>query len=515
MNSRLLGSVVIALAWVALLAALVWPVAALIGACLSQGSPEGGWVIGGRVWGLLGKTALMSSTATLGCLLISIPPAIALARIGRSSIARVLATLLLGSLLCPPMVYVFGWDHWWPVGPSTTALAGGRAGGLPGGVLFDPVVRCVIVWALWAWPIPAAVLSAAWMRRGRAAHQAALLDAGPVSALIATAAPALRAPLLFLAIVLVMLFLGEYSVPHAGGLTVFATELLGRAEGSARAIAAAWPATPSVGVIALLLLSAYLILRRQTEAAHEEAEDGPRRGAPGAAVLVFAWWAGSWALPIIALLDRLPSWRSAGDALTEYGGAIVISTGLALAAGVTASVLAIGLITSRRLWPAVVVLAILLGALPGALVGDAVRAGYLHVPAVYDHWGVILIGYVARFSWVAVLILWPARRTMSSPPFEQARMDGAARADLLARMLLPLHAPRLIAAAAIVTALSLGDAATPALLQVPGIPLVSRIIIEKFHRMEDGMLVSLSLTTVAVAMMAATVVAVASRRMKG
>lgn len=507
MNPRLYGWAVIAVAWVTLLTALVWPALALIGACLSQGSPEGGWVIGQRQWALMGKTALMSLAATSGCLLISAVPAFALARIGRSTAARLLIALLLGSLLCPPMVYVFGWDHWWPIGDPS------------GGILFDPVVRCVIVWSLWAWPIPAAVLAAAWMRSGRASYQAALLDARPMSALIATAGPTLRAPLLLVTIVLLMLFIGEYSVPHAQGMTVFATELLGRAEGSARSIDSAWPATPSVGAIALLLLGAYALLRRQTTDQHEEVVEPPQRTALGgvalgSVALVLLWWAGSWALPIIALLDRLPSWGSAGAALTEYGGTIVVSIGLASAAGVLASVLAIGLMGSRRLWRVAVACAILFGAMPGALVGDAVRAAYLHLPAVYDHWWVVVICYVARFSWVAMLIAWPARRTMSAPPIEQARIDGATRADVLARLLLPLHAPRMICAAAIVTALSLGDVATPALVQVPGIPLVSRLIIEKFHRLEDGMMVSLSLSTVAAAMIAAAVVALVSRRSK-
>lgn len=512
MNTRPIGYALIVLACVALLAALLWPAIALVTACATGGSPEGGWAIGPRLWMLLGKTLLMTGAATLLCWLISIPPTIGLARMGAASAGRWLTVLMLGSLLCPPMVFMFGWGHWWPIGVVTGGGSNEAEAGLVRCLVFDPTVRCVVVWALWAWPIPAVVQAEAWRRVARAGYEAARLDARTISAFLATAAPAMRGPLLFLALVLLMLFLGEYSVPHAGGLTVFATELLGRAEGSARAIDSLAPALPMIGAIGLLLGGAFLVFRTGAREEHEFSTSGTARASRGGVVLIVAWWAAAWALPIIALGLRLPSLASAGAALDEYGRAIAISVALAVAAGVTASIMAVGLAAGRALWCVVATVAIVFGVMPGALVGDAIRAGYLHLPVVYDHWLVVMLCYVARFAWVAVLIAWPVRRAMRSPQAEQARIDGATRGDLLTRLLMPLHVPRLICAAAIVAALAVGDPATPALVQVPGVPLVSRIIIEKFHRLEDGMLVSLSLSTVAVAMMAATVVALLARR---
>jgi hypothetical protein len=60
--------------------------------------------------------------------------------------------------------------------------------------------------------------------------------------------------------------------------------------------------------------------------------------------------------------------------------------------------------------------------------------------------------------------------------------------------------------------LSLAEVAGSSLVQVPGIRLVSHIIIEKFHRFEDGMLVSLSLWLVGVALVVSLMGLAALRR---
>jgi len=65
-----------------------------------------------------------------------------------------------------------------------------------------------------------------------------------------------------------------------------------------------------------------------------------------------------------------------------------------------------------------------------------------------------------------------------------------------------------------VTTLGMTDVATASLVQVPSVRLISLIIIEKFHRFEDDMLISLSLWLVAAAVGSAVLVAAVRRHQR-
>ena len=65
----------------------------------------------------------------------------------------------------------------------------------------------------------------------------------------------------------------------------------------------------------------------------------------------------------------------------------------------------------------------------------------------------------------------------------------------------------LLCAAAIVMALSLGETEASALVRVPSFAPISHVLLEKFHRFEYGMLVSLSLWLVAAAIVPAGLLA--------
>jgi ABC-type Fe3+ transport system permease subunit len=97
---------------------------------------------------------------------------------------------------------------------------------------------------------------------------------------------------------------------------------------------------------------------------------------------------------------------------------------------------------------------------------------------------------------------------------QQARADGASEWQVVRFILWPQHAPLLVGVAAIVVALAIGDVAASTLVRVPGYNPIAHLIIEKFHRFEDGMLISLSLMLVGISALGAGVIAYAVRAFK-
>ena len=71
----------------------------------------------------------------------------------------------------------------------------------------------------------------------------------------------------------------------------------------------------------------------------------------------------------------------------------------------------------------------------------------------------------------------------------QARADGATPFGIWRHVRIPQSLPALCCAVGVVTALSVADVATSSLVRVPHFNPIAHVIIEKFHRFEDGMLV--------------------------
>ncbi|GAG33595.1 unnamed protein product, partial [marine sediment metagenome] len=203
------------------------------------------------------------------------------------------------------------------------------------------------------------------------------------------------------------------------------------------------------------------------------------------------------------LASRLPSWGTMGEALRTYHAELWTSVGVAVAAGVAAVWMGLSVVAGRRLRAVVIVAVLIFGLLPGALVGVAVLAAYQQVDLVYNHWPLLAIGYVARYGWIGVLVAWLAWRSVGSDVVAQARIDGAGEMDIALALRYRPNVALLLCGVGVVAAMSLADVALGSLLTVPGIGPISGKLMEKFHRFEDGMLVSLSLWLVAGALPAA------------
>jgi len=479
------------------LLAVVVPTLALLLHCVQDGRrPVGGFALSVRQWGLLAKSVGLAVLGVVMATGISIPGAYVVGRLGRLSRHPLLTTMLVAPLLFPPMVYVFGWQRVLPV-------------------TFPQPVQCIAVWALWAYPIPALLIGMGWARVGRHTYNAALLDTSPASAFVRAALPMLWPHAALSSLILFVVFLGEYSVPHACGLMVYATELLGWATESAHPIDTLWPSLPP----AVLILAAVIAVRRAwgryVLAEDMDTQSPAVRGVSvRLTLLAAACFAVAAVVPVAALVADL---RSAGEmerAVRTYGVELAESLVVAGVSGLIVMGMGVSLAVVRPLRRPVLLWAIAFGALPGALVGEAILAAYRSVPLIYEHWLLVVLGYTARFAWIGVVAVALVSRATPEEVTHQARTDGADETAVMLRIHAALSWPTLLFAASLAAAMSLSEVATSWLVRVPSLRLIAHILMEKFHRPEGGMLSALSLWLVLSAVPAAVLLAVVLRRQR-
>ncbi len=495
MKASRLATVALAAGGLVFAATWVIPGMGLAARLVVEGAaPDGGWAISARQLGLLGRSALLALSATMLCHILALIPARVFSR---DAVARrpaiIAASLCL--LLCPPMVYAFGWQR-------LERFAGVSAGDM---------VRCVAVWAMWLWPAPAALLAAGWRSGASDAADAACLDASRGAALLHVGLPALARHLIVSVVITMVLLLGEYSVPHACALNVFGTELLGWTSNSRFAIDTVWRAAfvtaPALGLTALAF--------RFAPGRNDEAPTGavPDRASPRSAIaLTAALLVVSWLIPLAALFVDIRVPVGPAEVLRTYGEGLLQTLALAALAGVLSVAMGVMLGAggrSRRLWLG---LAIAIGAMPAALVGEMMLKAYQWraTALIADHAPIVVLCHLARYGWIGLLAGWLAMRTVPRELLDAARVDGAGEGRLVTALHLRLGAPVLTCGAAVVAALAAGELAATTVVQPPTVRLIAQVIIEKFHRFEDGMLAWLCLalcTTGALAALAAALLA--------
>ncbi len=496
MNFRLLIVALRGASWGIFVLAMVWPAVAMLGRCVAQGEPpDGGFTFSSRQLGLLWRSLWLAAVTTGLCLIVSLPGAFVVGRLRRLSHRPLIAALLMAMLLCPPTVYAFGWER---ILPAT----------------FNAYARCIGVWALWAWPIPAMIIGAGWSRIGVSAYEAALMEASPTAAFFHAVIPVLRRHVALSALILFVLYFNEYGVPHACGLLVYPTELLGWAASSTRSIDTVWPSTLSITVTALALAAMFFAWRRCAGDRDVDVTTiTPAHTGGGLAAVAIGCFAVSWLLPIGMLVAGLASPGVIIEAFETYATDLIWSLCLAVLAGLAAVGMGLGLAAMRGARTLGLCWAIAFGALPGALIGEALVAGYNHASLswVYDNWPIIALCYVSRFGWIGVLTAVLVTETTSPDLIAQARVDGATWASILGRLQIPMNWPALLCGAAVVTAMSVADVAASSLVRVPSFSPIAHVLMEKFHRFEDGMLISLSLWLVIATILPALLLMLAVR----
>jgi ABC-type Fe3+ transport system permease subunit len=485
-KSRPLPTLVVLPGVALFLLSVVIPTVALLIRSVGLGATEGESVLGQtRYWVLLGRSLRLAAGGAALSVALSLPGAYVVGRLGRVSAKPMVGALLLAPLLLPPMVYAFGWQRLTPQ-------------------LLPDELRCVWVWASWCWPIPAMLIGTSWARWGRSAYEAAVLEGSSGRAFFRVVLPLLVRPATLGGLIVLALLIGEYSVPHACNLVVAATSLLGWASQSSRPADVLVPSLPLIILILVALAAAGWVWRRRGQAQVETTEASAATARSAVLVVVMVGVVAlTVALPITALAWTLKSWAVMREALTTYRTELASSVAIALTAGLVSVAMGMSLVVSGRWRLPVVIAALALGIVPGALVGEGVLVAYQGVRPVYNNWPLLAIGFTARYGWIGILTAWLAAVSVGRDERAQARTDGAGRTQISLRLGYAPNVALLATGVAIVAAMSLADVAAASLLQVPSVGPISLILIEKFHRFEDGMLISLSLWLVAGAVPAA------------
>jgi len=453
-------------------------------------APSSGWWFSERQIALLGKTAVLAGASAL---LAMAPAILVVAVVGRLVVGRdrlgILGLLFL-PLFLPPYVHAFGWD----------GLLSARLASLLGDL--SGWVRAAGVWSGWAWPIPAILVAGAWRRTGHAAYQAALLDASAGVAFRRAVLPILAGHAATAGIILWCLFMIEYNVPHACSIQVYATELLAWAQASRHAIDVVWPSLPLLVVVTAGGVAA-LIFRPGSASADEQhdwqASCSGRAEAWRWAVLGLVVGATVF-LPLYGLIRRLSSMRSFVQLWCVYRDELLQSLGVAIVVGVIVvwigTWLAVGL--PRKSVRALMVIAtVVLGLMPAALVGEAVLVTYRRIPFIYDQWPVMVLAQAARWSWIGWLAGRLISRSAATQLMEQARTDGAGQVTAQFVVGWRLHWPVLVGTGTIAAAFALAEVAAMSLVRPPGVGWIAQTLMETFHRLEDQMLVTISLVLAA------------------
>lgn len=390
----------------------------------------------------------------------------------RKIICRLVVAVTVLPLLFAPMVYGFGWDR----------VVGGRPGNL----------ACIWVWASWAWPIGALFLGGVWARSGQDVYREALTVTGWLSATVRVVLPTLRLPMAICGLVLFAFFLGDYTVPHACGLMVSATDLLAIAESGA-SVGRLLTASSGVCMAILIALGVVGVLHRKTAPIVQDTSEPGRRIGLGHLMIPLGLSVLTMGPPLWRLTAKVDVVGAVGRAIEIYGAELAVVLAITMLGGLVSVGLGMGVMTLRRGRSVLLMWSILLAAVPGALLGQMIVIAFLPYEWLYNHWLLMVIAYVARFGWIGLVAAWLARAAADRDQIDAARSDGADEAGAFWHVAYRSHWPILGAAVFVVASLSLAEVATTSLVRVPGVTPVSLLLVEKFHRFEDDMLVALSL----------------------
>jgi iron(III) transport system permease protein len=167
-------------------------------------------------------------------------------------------------------------------------------------------------------------------------------------------------------------------------------------------------------------------------------------------------------------------------------------------------------------WRWVVALTVALTlAVPGPVAGMALVIAYLPIPWVYDTPIRVILAYMLRTLPYAVLVTWPAVRSLPVEYFEAATLEGYGPWARARRVAIPLTLGAIGAAWGVSFALSLGELPAANISAPAGVMLVSVRIWELLHRGVESHLAGMGLVMLAVVALAGTLAAWGLARVYG
>jgi iron(III) transport system permease protein len=209
-----------------------------------------------------------------------------------------------------------------------------------------------------------------------------------------------------------------------------------------------------------------------------------------------------------AALGQPPTWSWHGlwgtlrFAALESWEPLESSLALALIAATVTVILAWALAwvsRSSRIWQGLVLATLALTlATPGPVAGMALKLAYLSFPAIYDTEAVVVLAQTAHCLPFALLVLWPALRTLPSESLESAALDGYGPWGQVWRVVLPLTRRAALAAWCVAFVLGLGELPATNLVQPPGVTTITVRIWTLLHTGVESHLAGVALVMLAV-----------------
>ncbi len=483
-------------------AAIAWPMVAIFLRSLADGTaPNDGFTISLRQLSLLWRSFWMAGLATTLSLVLALPAIMVIGRLKSLTSRPLLMAMLAAVMLTPPMVCEFGWSkifpsHWPHILSELPFFSDLLLGEL----------RCLFVWSLWTWPIPALIIGTGWRRKASETYEAALLSTSPTRAFVHAALPCLTPFIAASSLSVFVILFNDYGAPHAAGVFVYATELLSWSVSSSRVIDTLWPSLPSLVITLLALLGIWKATAFDaSDFSPSRSESHPPKTRAIPTTLFWLLCIVSIVLPIGMLAAKQFTIEAAQETLVTYWQDLSYSMACAVGAGLLIAVISRGLATFERVLPIALLLAIIFGAVPGAMVGESLVAGYNFALTgwLYDHWPISVLASISRFAWIGLLVVMAMKRSGSTELARQAMTDGAERSIADDFIVFGASMPIMFAVAATTTAFCLAEVPAATIVRNPDFVPASLVLIEKFHRLEDGIVVSISLLQVAAAIIAA------------
>lgn len=466
---------------VAIVACLVWPAIAFMKSCWLADSSPHAVAFPLRATGLFLRTTGLAALGALLCIILAFPIVPILARrVGSWPLTAIMSA----TLLCPPMILALGMKR---IAPGSNLAS----------------LQCVASWAVWCWPISASLMALEWRRSLQPSFSAARLECSTFRAIVHVAVPGLARSIAVSFLALFAIFLGDYAVPHACNLQVYATELLSIADSSTNSRELLRASLPCLAMIALVFAIAHRIWKgaereQTTEDQTTELSLCPYRRKHVILIVIYSLL--SFGPAFVAFVGNLSA-SAFGEAWTLYRDDLSATIAVAGVGSILAAVAAIHLTNAPRTAGWVLLIALCWMAVPGALVGQALVIAFNRNETawIYDHWPILSIGYFIRFGWIALAVARAAQSGIDQSLLDAAIVDGASHRQLHRHIVTPLSLPAIVAASIAIIALSISDVAASSLLRVPSYNPIAHVIIEKFHRFEDDMLISLCLWLFAIA----------------
>ncbi|MGI9015325.1 MAG: hypothetical protein ACR2GY_13910 [Phycisphaerales bacterium] len=467
-------------------------------------------------------TALRAAVVTISALILAWLPARWLSHHHQHHRSRVYLLLCMMPLCLPPAL-VF-WSVWqaWSVDSWLFTLAS-RNNLIPQAM---NITACAALIA-WSWPIAALILASSMKSRSFGVDDLLMQDrAGTLTSLFIRARVHATA-LLISALVIFTLMFNNTIVFDLAQQRTLGYELRAMDADGSSASTVLWAGLPGVLLaITSVCVIAYLAARGQRLYGNQRSPRATSTAQLKKGHTVLAWLIALVCAigPLALLLAQPPPGWLAGtrELIIGYGEALRNSAFTAVATGACAAVIAIGLATAfassakvaRWLAALQAIAWLAVAALPAMVIAIAIEAAYNHAGPgwlspvlLYRSPGIVIIGQLAQFSFVAVLLAWWMHTSEPPAMRDLRRLDGSVGL----RSVWSQRRPAIIATVFITTlltaVLALGEVVITTRIQPPAFEAIAAILLNNMHYQRSEMVVLIGLMHVALAILASLCVA--------